>query len=159
MPLRHPHRVGGVLRHLHDADRERLISLVDMVSHYLAGGRETTRGASTQPALLRGHKACGFRSSWGNRVKAVEGSRRKGKRGDRRGKGGEGVSESRQRERGDRVEGTGGWRQGSEGKRGKEVTGRRQVEKRRQGRERSHRARPLSRRVHKVHEDLKKSTY
>lgn len=45
LPLGHPHRVGGVLRHLHDADGERLISLVDMVSHYLAGeGRETTRG-------------------------------------------------------------------------------------------------------------------
>lgn len=65
----------------------------------------------------------------------------------------------RDRERGDRVERTGGWRQGSEGKRGKEVTGRRQVEKRRQGRERSHRAGPLSRHVHKVDEDLKKSTY
>lgn len=70
LPLRHPHRVGGVLRHLHDADRERLISLVDMVSHYLAGGRETTRGASTQPVLLRGHKGCGLHNSWGDRVNA-----------------------------------------------------------------------------------------
>lgn len=78
LPLRHPHGVGGVLRHLHDADRERLISLVDMVSHYLAGGRENTRGASTQPVLLRGHKVCGFQSSWGNRVKAVGGNRKRG---------------------------------------------------------------------------------
>lgn len=67
----------------------------------------------------------------------------------------------RVRERGDRVERTGGWRRGSEGKRGKRSDrketgggrgGRRQ-------RERSHRARPLSRRVHKVDEDLEKSTY
>lgn len=44
LPLRHPHRVGGVLRHLHDADGERLISLVDMVSHYLAGGEGRQQG-------------------------------------------------------------------------------------------------------------------
>lgn len=75
LPLRHPHWVGGVLRHLHDADRERLISLVDMVSHYLAGGRETTRGASTQPVLLRGHKGCGLHNSWGEGVEAGGGER------------------------------------------------------------------------------------
>lgn len=79
LPLRHPHWVGGVLRHLHDADRERLISLVDMVSHYLAGGRETTRGASTQPVLLRGHKGCGLHNSWCERVEAgVGGGERRG---------------------------------------------------------------------------------
>lgn len=44
LPLRHPHWVGGVLRHLHDADGERLISLVDMVSHYLAGGEGRQQG-------------------------------------------------------------------------------------------------------------------
>ena len=44
---------------------------MDMVSHYLAGGRETTRGTSTQPVLLRGHSACGSHSSWGDGVKAV----------------------------------------------------------------------------------------
>lgn len=41
-----------------------------MVSHYLAGGRETTRGASTQPVLLRGHKGCSLHNSWGERVEA-----------------------------------------------------------------------------------------
>lgn len=45
LPLWHPHRVGGVLRHLHDADGERLISLVDMVSHYLAGGKGDNKGS------------------------------------------------------------------------------------------------------------------
>lgn len=44
LPLRHPHWVGGVLRNLHDADGERLISLVDMVSHYLAGGEGRQQG-------------------------------------------------------------------------------------------------------------------
>lgn len=40
LPFGHPDRVGGVLRHLHDADGERrLISLVDMVSHYLSRGQ------------------------------------------------------------------------------------------------------------------------
>lgn len=40
LPFGHPDRVGGVLRHLHDADGERrLISLVDMVSHYLSRGK------------------------------------------------------------------------------------------------------------------------
>lgn len=90
LPLRHPHRVGGVLRHLHDADRERLISLVDMVSHYLAGGRETTRGASTQPVLLRGHKGCGLHNSWGDRVNAGGGGG-----GDRWGARGEGETGGR----------------------------------------------------------------
>lgn len=45
LPLWHPHWVGGVLRHLHDADWERLISLVDMVSHYLAGGKGDNKGS------------------------------------------------------------------------------------------------------------------
>lgn len=54
LPLRHPHGVGGMLGYLHDADGERLISLVDMVSHYLAGGEGENKGSySTQPALLR----------------------------------------------------------------------------------------------------------
>lgn len=46
-----------------------------MVSHYLAGGRETTRGASTQPVLLRGHKGCGLHKSWGDRVESGGGER------------------------------------------------------------------------------------
>lgn len=45
LPLRHPHWVGGVLRYLHDADGERVISLVDMVSHYLAGGKGDNKGS------------------------------------------------------------------------------------------------------------------
>lgn len=52
-----------------------------MVSHYLAGGRETTRGASTQPVLLRGHKGCGLHNSWSERVEA--GGRERGGEEDR----------------------------------------------------------------------------
>lgn len=45
LPVGHPDRVGGVLRHLHDADGERrLISLVDMVSHYLSKGGKGRKG-------------------------------------------------------------------------------------------------------------------
>lgn len=106
LPLWHPHRVGGVLRHLHDADRERLISLVDMVSHYLAGGRETTRGASTQPVLLRGHKGCGLHNSWGDRVNAEGGGG--GNRWGARGGMGEGGRWDR-REEFERAEERGKW--------------------------------------------------
>lgn len=87
-----------------------------MVSHYLAGGRETTRGASTQPVLLRGHKACGFHSSWGNRVKAVGGN---GRRGGGWIEGGL-VREVRLvRKRDGAEKKAGGRRQGSEGNTGK----------------------------------------
>lgn len=66
LPLRHPHRVGGVLRYLHDADGERLISLVDMVSHYLAGGEGRQQGELAHSLYCsEGHKACGSHSSWG----------------------------------------------------------------------------------------------
>lgn len=45
LPFGHPDRVGGVLRYLHDADGERrLISLVDMVSHYLSRGGKGRKG-------------------------------------------------------------------------------------------------------------------
>lgn len=52
LPFGHPDRVGGVLRHLHDADGERrLISLVDMVSHYLSRG-EGKEGRQQQEGKL-----------------------------------------------------------------------------------------------------------
>lgn len=68
LPFGHPHGIGGVLGHLHDADGQRLISLVDRVSHYLAGGgrRQGELLTDRQSALL----CCpeprdGYHSSWG----------------------------------------------------------------------------------------------
>lgn len=68
LPVGHPHGIGGMLGHLHDADRQRLMSLVNRVSHYLAGGgrRQGELLTDRQSALL----CCpeprdGYHSSWG----------------------------------------------------------------------------------------------